>query len=359
MEAAVARLADAVQGGEIIGVFGDFDTDGLTATALLVKALEELGATAIPYLPDRTDEGHGLNPLAIGSLRGQGISLMITVVCGSSNVEEIELASALGIDTIVTDHHVLPPIQPPAIALVNPSRKNSRYPYGELTGAGLSYKLVEALWHFLGKGTPEHLMELAAIGTIADVGPLQGENRYLVKKGIENLNRTTNPGLKALIARAGLKLGQIDSESLSFSLIPRLNAAGRLKDAAAAVARGLEEPLLHLYNHVKESGRHILLTAKQPPARWGIVLGDLVSRLNTAVQAGIGAPDDALITAVLVKQFTDRQLKVDVEVITYMLTRMERSFDAARRMVGAIADLALEERRNITVPLVRRVLDNF
>ena len=132
-----------------------------------------------------------------------------------------------------------------------------------------------------------------------------------------------------------------------------------LEDAEAAVARSLEEPLLHLYNHVKESSRHILLTAKQPPARWGIVLADLVSRLNTAVQAGIRAPDDALITAVLVKQFTDRQLKVDVEVISYMLTRMERSFDAARRMVGTIADLALEERRNITVPLVRRVLDNF
>ena len=129
--------------------------------------------------------------------------------------------------------------------------------------------------------------------------------------------------------------------------------------ADGAVARGLEQPLLHLYNHVKESGRHILLTAKQPPARWGIGLGDLASRLNTAAQAGIGTPDDALITAVLVKQFADRQLKVDVEVISYMLTRMERSFDAARRMIGAIDDLALEERRNITVPLVRRVLDKI
>ncbi len=132
-----------------------------------------------------------------------------------------------------------------------------------------------------------------------------------------------------------------------------------LEDAEVAVGRGLEQPLLHLYNHVKESGRHILLTAKQPPARWGIGLGDLASRLNTAAQAGIEAPDDALITAVLVKQFADRQLKVDVEVISYMLTRMERSFDAARRMVGAIDDLALEERRNITVPLVRQVLEKI
>ena len=132
-----------------------------------------------------------------------------------------------------------------------------------------------------------------------------------------------------------------------------------VEDAEDAVARGLEEPLLHLYNHAHESGRHIMLTAKQPPARWEIRLGDLASRLNTAAQAGIGAPDDALITAVLVKQFADRQLKVDEDVISYILTRMERSFDAARRMVGAIDDLALEERRNITVPLVRQVLEKI
>ena len=236
METAVTRLAAAVERNETIGVFGDFDTDGLTAAALLVKALQELGATVIPYLPDRADEGHGLNSMAVGVLRGQGISLMITVDCGSSDVEEIELASALGIDTIVTDHHVLAEHRPPAIALVNPSRKNSMYPYEDLTGAGLAYKLVEGLWHFLGKGSPEHLMELAAIGTVADVGPLNGENRYLVKRGIERLNRTTNPGLRALIARAGLKLGQLDSESLSFSLIPRLNAAGRLASASVSLS---------------------------------------------------------------------------------------------------------------------------
>ncbi len=120
---------------------------------------------------------------------------------------------------------------------------------------------------------------------------------------------------------------------------------------------GPEEAVLHLYNHLAESGRHLMLTAKQPPARWGIGLKDLASRLNTASQAGIGAPDDALIAAVLVKQFADRQLKIDADVISFMLTRMERSFEAARAMVTAIDALALSQRRNITMPLVRQVLD--
>ena len=135
--------------------------------------------------------------------------------------------------------------------------------------------------------------------------------------------------------------------------------AAILEDADGVCGPGgenSEEAVLHLYNHLAESGRHLMLTAKQPPARWGIGLKDLVSRLNTASQAGIGAPDDALIAAVLVKQFADRQLKIDADVISFMLTRMERSFEAARAMVAAIDALALSQRRNITLPLVRQVL---
>ena len=141
--------------------------------------------------------------------------------------------------------------------------------------------------------------------------------------------------------------------------------AAILEDADAIMGQGgpggggPEEAVLHLYNHLAESGRHLMLTAVQPPARWGIQLKDLASRLNTASQAGIGAPDDALIAAVLVKQFADRQLKVDGDVISFMLSRMERSFEAARAMVSAIDALALSQRRNITVPLVRKVLENF
>ncbi len=139
--------------------------------------------------------------------------------------------------------------------------------------------------------------------------------------------------------------------------------AAILEDADALLGLGggggPEEAVLHLYNHLAESGRHLMLTAKQPPARWGIGLKDLASRLNTASQAGIGAPDDALIAAVLVKQFADRQLKIDADVISFMLTRMERSFEAARAMVAAIDAQALSQRRNITLPLVRQVLDKI
>ena len=235
MSKAVARLTKAVEDREIIGVFGDFDTDGLAGTALLLKALRDLGATVVPYLPDRDDEGHGLNPLAVGALRAQGISLLITVDCGSSSVEEVELAASLGMDTIITDHHSLPGTLPRARAVVNPHRPDSRYPYESLTGAGIAFKLVQALWDSLGRPPPDHLLDLAALGTVADVAPLTGENRYLVSRGLENINWTDGAGLRALISRADLKPGTLDSESLSFGLIPRLNAAGRLGHASLSL----------------------------------------------------------------------------------------------------------------------------
>ena len=231
MRQAVDRLRRAVDAGETIGVFGDFDADGLTGAAVVTTALTELGAKVVPYLPDRTSEGHGLNPLAVGSIRAQGVTTMVTVDCGSTAVDEVELASTLGIDTIVTDHHTMSGALPGATAVVNPKRNGSEYPYLGLTGAGLSYKLVEALWADLEKPLPEHLLEIAALGTVADVGPLTGENRYIVKRGLELLNSTSHPGIEALIARCRLEKGKIDSRGVSFSLVPRLNASGRLGDA--------------------------------------------------------------------------------------------------------------------------------
>ena len=231
MRQAVDRLRRAVDAGETIGVFGDFDADGLTGAAVVTTALTELGAKVVPYLPDRTSEGHGLNPLAVGSIRAQGVTTMVTVDCGSTAVDEVELASTLGIDTIVTDHHTMSGSLPGATAVVNPKRNGSEYPYLGLTGAGLSYKLVEALWADLEKPLPEHLLEIAALGTVADVGPLTGENRYIVKRGLELLNSTSHPGIEALIARCRLEKGKIDSRGVSFSLVPRLNASGRLGDA--------------------------------------------------------------------------------------------------------------------------------
>ena len=231
MRQAVDRLRRAVDAGETIGVFGDFDADGLTGAAVVTTALTELGAKVVPYLPDRTSEGHGLNPLAVGSIRAQGVTTMVTVDCGSTAVDEVELASTLGIDTIVTDHHTMSGALPGATAVVNPKRNGSEYPYLGLTGAGLSYKLVEALWADLEKPLPDHLLEIAALGTVADVGPLTGENRYIVKRGLELLNSTSHPGIEALIARCRLEKGKIDSRDVSFSLVPRLNASGRLGDA--------------------------------------------------------------------------------------------------------------------------------
>lgn len=231
MEKAVTRLRQALERRETVGVFGDFDVDGISATAILVLALRDIGLTAVPYLPDRMDEGHGLNPEAVGVLRAQGATLMITADCGSNSAMEIELGSSLGMDTVVTDHHTIQDAVAGAVAVVNPWRGESEVPESGLTGAGLAYKLVEALYSSLGRALPEDLVGLAALGTVADVGPLQEENRYIVRTGLDALNRTQRPGIQALISRSRQARGSLNAETLSFWLIPRLNAAGRMGDA--------------------------------------------------------------------------------------------------------------------------------
>ena len=237
MEKAVVRLRDALRAGETVGIFGDFDTDGVTGTALLASALRDLGIPVVPYLPHRVDEGHGLNEHAVRILRDQGVTLLVTVDCGATSVDEVALATSLGIDSIITDHHTLHDGSglPAACAIVNPRRHDSSYPYPHLTGVGMSYKLVEALYADLGRSRPDHLLELVALGTVADLGPLTGENRYLVKQGLKHLNATQNPGIQALVSCASLRLGSLDTEALAFGLIPRLNAAGRLDHASTSL----------------------------------------------------------------------------------------------------------------------------
>lgn len=235
MEEAVARLRRALADEEHIGVYGDFDADGITGTALLIKALRDLGASVAAYIPDRVDEGHGLNPDAVKHLHDRGVSLLITVDCGATSISEVELASELGIDTIITDHHSVLPTLPKSYALINPRHPDSSYPFGELTGVGMSFKLIEALYEDMGLPRPEHLLEFVALGTVADVGALTGENRFLVKRGLEYINRTENPGIRALAANARMKMGSIDTESLSFGIIPRLNVAGRLGSAGISL----------------------------------------------------------------------------------------------------------------------------
>ena len=236
MEQAVSRLKQACDSGETIGVFGDFDTDGITGTAVIMQGLRELGAIAVAYLPHRVDEGHGLSEGAVGWFRQKGASLLITVDCGVSSVGEVGLAASWGIDCIITDHHSLPPTLPQACAIVHAGRADSpHYEHEHLTGAGMAFKLVEALWAERGRERPDHLLELVALGTVADVGTLKGENRFFVRRGLEVLNSTQNVGLKALMERARLRPGHLDTDSLSFGLIPRLNAAGRVGHASSSL----------------------------------------------------------------------------------------------------------------------------
>ena len=236
MAEGVERLAAAIGSGETIGIFGDFDADGVTGTALLAIALRELGGQVHTYIPDRAEEGHGLNPDAVRELAGKSVTLLITVDCGATSLEEIDLASSLGVDTIVTDHHTMTTGTPNARAVINCRRADSRYPFDGLTGAGTALKLAEALYRRMALPYPGHLLELAALGTVADVGPLRGENRYIVKQGIKRINATANQGLRALAEAADIRLGSLDSESLSFGLIPRINSAGRIGHADLSLA---------------------------------------------------------------------------------------------------------------------------
>lgn len=234
IEAAVARIHLAIRSGETIGVFGDFDADGVTGTALLVEGLAGLGGRVFPYLPHRVREGHGLNSQAIRALREQGVTLLITVDCGVTSVEEVGEAASLGMDTIITDHHTPLPQLPDACAIVNPKLDGSSYPFPHLAGVGLAFKLVTALYAHMERPWDETLLQLAALGTVTDVTPLVGENRYIVAEGLRSLNANPRPGLLELLRLAGLDVGELDTETISYTLGPRLNAPGRLEHAMSA-----------------------------------------------------------------------------------------------------------------------------
>lgn len=228
MDTAVARIQRAVRGGERIAVYGDFDADGVTATALLFTALRLLGASPVPYLPHRTREGHGLSAAAVQELHRQGVSLIVTVDTGVTAVAEVQAARDLGIDTIVTDHHVALGPTPPAAAVVTSPIGDEASPMRHLAGAGLAFKLAQALYAGAGEPMPDRLLELAAIGTVADLTPLVGENRALVTQGIQALRRSRIPGIRALCEVARLRPDALGAEALSFGIVPRINAAGRL-----------------------------------------------------------------------------------------------------------------------------------
>ena len=232
MHQAVARIYQALLSGENIAIYGDFDVDGITGTALLVQGLSTLGKKAIPYIPHRLTEGYGLKTAALEKLYQQGISLVITVDCGITALAEVKRAKRMGLDIIITDHHTPLEVIPPAVAVINPKLPHSNFPFSELAGVGVALKLLQALFQGIGKEEQlEELIDLVALGTVADMVPLLGENRYLVKQGLKLINTTPRLGIKEIITQAGLSIGSVDSKSISWSLAPRLNAAGRLAHA--------------------------------------------------------------------------------------------------------------------------------
>ena len=231
MDRAVARLHQALNRGEKVGIFGDFDVDGVTGTAILGEGLGDLGISVLPYLPHRVEEGHGLSDAAVQYMVGQGVTLIITVDTGVTAVSEVAGAGRLGADVIITDHHIPQAELPAAVATIDPNLPGSSYPFTGLCGAGLAFKLMQGMYQFLGQPWNPAWLELAALGTIADLVPLLDENRFLVKQGLIELAQTRRPGLIALFQRSRVDPSSLDAESVSFQVSPRLNSAGRMGHA--------------------------------------------------------------------------------------------------------------------------------
>lgn len=254
MDKAAGRVGLAMSRGEKIAVFGDYDVDGITATCLLTDFLRRHGADVVSYIPGRLEEGYGLNPIAIRQLHDEGVKLIVTVDCGITAVNEAELCRKLGIDLVITDHHECKQTLPAAIAVVDPHRPDGGYPHKNLSGVGVAFKLASALC-----GSQETVLEeyadMVCLGTVADVMPLQGENRVFVARGLESLAHTRRPGIAALMAECGCAPEAVSASSIGFMLAPRINAAGRMgqidlavelfltddPDKAAEAARGLCE----------------------------------------------------------------------------------------------------------------------
>jgi single-stranded-DNA-specific exonuclease len=233
MAEAVDRIQFAIKNLESIAIYGDYDADGVTATALLVSALQRAGADVSGYIPNRFDEGYGLNIEALKSLHDQGKQLVITVDCGMRSIAEAEYAQQIGLDLIISDHHHPSDEIPPALAIINAKQPGDTYPDKNLAGVGLAYKLATAIYED-PSFTAEHL-DLVALGTVADLAPLVGENRSLVRKGLEQIRRPRRQGILALIGAAGLRPDRINAGDIGYTLGPRLNAAGRLESALAAL----------------------------------------------------------------------------------------------------------------------------
>ncbi|MGB5303800.1 MAG: single-stranded-DNA-specific exonuclease RecJ [Gemmatimonadota bacterium] len=308
MQAAVERVERALAGGESILVHGDYDADGMSAAALLTLGLREMGGRVEPFVPHRTRDGYDLSDAGIRRATQVGASLIVTVDCGVTAVEAVSKATSMGIDVVITDHHRPGGEIPRAIAVVDPMLPGSRYPFRDLAGVGVAFKVLSALYERAGLETPrlnQHL-DLVALGTVADQMPLTGENRVLVRAGLRALERTRKAGLRSLLTSAGLQADhRIEAEDIGFRVAPRLNSVGRMDEAdaglrllLAADAREAERLADHLerqnaerrltdsrvYEEAKKQARSRVRDGDQAVVLWGDdwhpgVLGIVASRL--------------------------------------------------------------------------------
>jgi single-stranded-DNA-specific exonuclease len=242
MDKAVDRIIQAVVQKKDIWIYGDYDADGITSVAILLLFFSALGVTARHYIPDRIKEGYSLNPDAVRYIHAQGADLIITVDSGISNHNEIRLAKELGMEVIVSDHHEVGDILPPADAILNPKRADCPFPFKDLAGVGIAFNLIIAIRKrlkeeggFADLPNLKRYLDLVALGTVADIVPLRGENRIFVKYGLIELGQDTRPGIVALREMSGVKRGNVDSMAVSFRLAPRLNASGRIGNANQSV----------------------------------------------------------------------------------------------------------------------------
>ncbi|MBV9229931.1 MAG: single-stranded-DNA-specific exonuclease RecJ, partial [Chloroflexi bacterium] len=316
MPRAVARIRTALENREHITVYGDYDADGITSSSLLFRALRTLKhpeASLDYHIPHRQRDGCGLNLPALDQLKARGTQLIITTDCASSDVEQVAYAQAQGMDVIITDHHHPPTHLPDAYAMVNPWRPDCAYGERYLCGVGIAFKLVQALYRAYRRSREDEmdLLDLVAVGTIADIAPLLGENHTLVRLGLQRLNTTRKPGLQALIRSANLQPGRIRERDIAYGLAPRINAAGRMKEAsiafellitdseeeATARATELEQLNLSRQQETEELMRNVREQAQRHPTKpvilvsgddWhegiiGLVAGKLAEEINKPV----------------------------------------------------------------------------
>ncbi len=300
MHTAVDRIQRALHAGERIVVYGDYDADGVTGAALLTQALKALGADVDAHIPHRQRDGYGLSVTALDEIASRRASLIITVDCGVRAVEQVAYANDLGMDVVITDHHVPPDELPQAAAILNPRLPGDRYGFLEFSGAGMAYKLAQALLEVQSPTnggsalSTDDLLDLVALGTVADVVPLVGENRALVSRGLEVLREARRLGIRALCQVAGVAASELDARDIGFALAPRINAAGRMGDARDALDLLLAEDLgraadlaavLEAHNQTRRAATDVAVEAAEEAI--GTSVGWLVPWASPNVALGV------------------------------------------------------------------------